>query len=599
MADMVTKQELEAAKIDVENLGQAVNEEAVVTPRYGDPYKSAPLTIKELQAQADEVVAQGFYKGFATEAALKASLLDVAEMRARADDTRKIWRWNRTSAEGVTPVTGTWTDTGLSDLDQSKNYADEVSKLNATEKVKEVAVITNSQAFLHGYKDGEGNIYAYYDNNGNLVLAGLDQSVQEEITKVKTKANMISIEPKATDLHHFTDEDKNLVAKIDENGKLYLTGLSQSVQDYLNGQQSLDYSNPKTFKTKADLYSVDVSSALQSNTVKAPIGCGLLQQQYHVGKKWINNLSMPVSSNRIVIGAYNDLGTATAWVADSGVVHPNVIKFDEPVCGFKYWMGINPYTDTNENYELPYIYGSNSDALDSWTLIPDFAQPFDVDPPNTGGVMSAHLSDSAFTYDPINGELWFFWRQTLYFDAGRTRENAKQTYFAKKTKDGTNWSERLVLYTQYTMNNDVRLSPAIVFNANDGLFYLYYITFAGALGCETSESLTNPNWKKVADIQLPFVGWHLEMKWLGDSLVALVHSDTVDQLYLGISRDMKTFEWGTGLFNAATNLYKSSFIPVFNDNNEILLKIVYTTDQSSNPKWQLHTTQTNFTTIKD
>lgn len=300
-----------------------------------------------------------------------------------------------------------------------------------------------------------------------------------------------------------------------------------------------------------------------------------------------------------MIGAYNDSGTATSWNADSGVVHPNVIKFDDPVCGYKYWMGINPYTDTNENYELPYIYGSNSDALDNWALIPNFAQPFDVDPPNTGGVMSAHLSDSCFTYDPINAELWFFWRQTLYFDAGRTRENAKQTFFGRKTKNGTDWSEKLVVYPQYTVNNDLRLSPSIIYNAKDGLFYLYYINLSGSMSYETTESLNNPSWKKVADVQLPFTGWHLDMKWCGDALVALVQSDTADQLYVGISRDMKNWDWGTGLFNAATNLYKSSFIPVFNDNNEISLKVVYTTDQNSTPKWQLRVTQTNFTTIKD
>ena len=76
--------------------------------------------LNQFQAQANEVIAQGFYKGFATEALLLAAKPTVSEMRARADNTRKIWRWNRTSGEGVVPVTGTWTDTGLSDVDQAK-----------------------------------------------------------------------------------------------------------------------------------------------------------------------------------------------------------------------------------------------------------------------------------------------------------------------------------------------------------------------------------------------------------------------------------------------------------------------------------------------
>lgn len=119
MADIVTKQELEAAKIDVKNAGEAVNEKKIVNPRYGAPFKSLPLAIEELNIKADDVIAKGFYTGYTTETALKASLPAVSEMRARADDTRKIWRWNRTSAEGVTPVTGTWTDTGPSDVDKA------------------------------------------------------------------------------------------------------------------------------------------------------------------------------------------------------------------------------------------------------------------------------------------------------------------------------------------------------------------------------------------------------------------------------------------------------------------------------------------------
>ena len=125
MADMVTKKELANAKIDAKDLGDAINEKKTVTPRYGAPFKTIPLVIEELNTKANEVIAQGFYKGFATEALLLAAKPTVAEMRARADNTRKIWRWNRTSAEGVVPVTGVWTDTGLSDLDQAKGYADE------------------------------------------------------------------------------------------------------------------------------------------------------------------------------------------------------------------------------------------------------------------------------------------------------------------------------------------------------------------------------------------------------------------------------------------------------------------------------------------
>lgn len=143
MADQIlTQQDFINGKVDFGSLGEATNEAKVVTPRYGDQYKSAPLAIKEIEdngiaavaalnAKADQVVAQGFYKGYTTEALLLAAKPAVAEMRARADDTRKIYRWNRTSAEGVTPVTGTWVDTGLSDKDLAA--VDATTKANAAE----------------------------------------------------------------------------------------------------------------------------------------------------------------------------------------------------------------------------------------------------------------------------------------------------------------------------------------------------------------------------------------------------------------------------------------------------------------------------------
>lgn len=47
MAGIVTKQKLENADIDVEHVGDAVNTKKVITPRYGEPFKSIPLVVEE------------------------------------------------------------------------------------------------------------------------------------------------------------------------------------------------------------------------------------------------------------------------------------------------------------------------------------------------------------------------------------------------------------------------------------------------------------------------------------------------------------------------------------------------------------------------
>ena len=120
-------------KADSTTINEALQDIEVLKVDISAEVENVNTALDQFQAQADEVIAAGFFKGFATETALKASLPTVSEMRARADDTRKIWRWNRTSAEGVTPITGTWIDTGLSDVDQAKNYTD--SKLPIIKKL--------------------------------------------------------------------------------------------------------------------------------------------------------------------------------------------------------------------------------------------------------------------------------------------------------------------------------------------------------------------------------------------------------------------------------------------------------------------------------
>lgn len=59
MADMVTRQELEAAKIDVKHAGEAVNTKKVITPRYGQPFNSFPLELDNLAKAIQVALAAG------------------------------------------------------------------------------------------------------------------------------------------------------------------------------------------------------------------------------------------------------------------------------------------------------------------------------------------------------------------------------------------------------------------------------------------------------------------------------------------------------------------------------------------------------------
>src|SRR5690606_20782921 len=70
-------------------------------------FKSLPLAIQE-------VIETGGFEPFATEAQLLASTPILKKKAAKALNTGKVWLWEN----------GTWKDTGLSELDQAKTYAD-------------------------------------------------------------------------------------------------------------------------------------------------------------------------------------------------------------------------------------------------------------------------------------------------------------------------------------------------------------------------------------------------------------------------------------------------------------------------------------------
>ena len=71
MADMVTVQELENAKIDARTIGESVNENKIVTPRYGAPFKSMPMIAEEMQGILGTIIAGGVPAGIVLDASGK------------------------------------------------------------------------------------------------------------------------------------------------------------------------------------------------------------------------------------------------------------------------------------------------------------------------------------------------------------------------------------------------------------------------------------------------------------------------------------------------------------------------------------------------
>lgn len=102
MATTISTQDIVDAKRDIEDIGKAVNEKVIVSPRYGQPFKSLPMIAGEFQissdaAEAAAVIAQD-------SAAIAQSSANIAEAAATAATiSAGVFE---TPEAGVDPVTG-------------------------------------------------------------------------------------------------------------------------------------------------------------------------------------------------------------------------------------------------------------------------------------------------------------------------------------------------------------------------------------------------------------------------------------------------------------------------------------------------------------
>ena len=121
MDEMLDPVDIANVRIDLEHIGEGGNEDKVVTPRYGVPFKSLPMVAREGEEKflfaTQQIIEAGLLEGFLTEAELLASRPTVPKKYAKANDTKIVWFWNKPAgaAEG-----NYWVSTGLSELEQAK-----------------------------------------------------------------------------------------------------------------------------------------------------------------------------------------------------------------------------------------------------------------------------------------------------------------------------------------------------------------------------------------------------------------------------------------------------------------------------------------------
>ncbi|MDC4508751.1 hypothetical protein NQ787_14605, partial [Acinetobacter baumannii] len=192
---------------------------------------------QESQEAIQQVILSGLMEGFTTEAELLATRPTVLKKYAKAEDTKIIWFWNK--PEGA-PDGNYWTKSGLSELELAK--ADATTKANAAEqnaieyadeKTQNIKVIQNENV-VFGLADLLNQVFLYVSKNSDFYIPKLDGSIQQNFTKlaelinvVNSKVNIVD-SPSAMD---FRDSSQNLLAYFRKNSELMLAGLDNSVQE--------------------------------------------------------------------------------------------------------------------------------------------------------------------------------------------------------------------------------------------------------------------------------------------------------------------------------------------------------------------------------
>ena len=465
---------------------------------------------------------------------------------------------------------------------------------------------------LYSWLDSEGNIVAKITSDGKFYIVGLDKSVQLTIAEntnnitdlndsVADINNKINTYP-TNDLYSWLDSEGNIVAKITSDGKFYIVGLDKDIVTTLNnfatksttGEGVIKDTSLAATRTLKDTFTQPVQTVLNSlmyaqTGAKAPPPLHYFKQNYTIDSTWINNINQFGHSNS------TRLSIATPYRADDGVVHPHILEFYNGFRGYRYIICITPYYLTNEAYENPCIYGSND--LINLTLLDGFTQPLDVRP--LPQYSTGHNSDNTLAYDPKTGELICIWRQSLRnSDGAGTRTDA---LWMRKTKDGYTWTDkqRIFLSTK-NMQAGGAGSPAIVYDVASEYWYMYVTTLSNtndAMRLFRAKKLDEDEWEYVATLTLPFKPWHQDIKIVGNKVCMIVYCYPPDNtIYFGIADNFTNFTWTQNLL-LENNAYKASFVPEFNTDNEISLKILYSTDASpseASEKWRMYMHQTNF-----
>lgn len=271
-------------------------------------------------------------------------------------------------------------------------------------------------------------------------------------------------------------------------------------------------------------------------------------------------------------------------LTNSGWTHPSVLFFPNKWNGFEYWCAITPYPDGIAEFENPHIFCSHDGQ--TWIEPAGISNPIQLAPPSPtySSDVNLILGDDEYLY--------CYWRDNGILVEGV----ASRAIYYKKTRDGINWSERVMSNHWPSIGVDM-ISPSLLQN---GKYLTCYAVATGEpisgnyfQGCAIRRSVTlsdggfttnrasgydliNVDSRPWGATQEP---WHIEVRKVANVWLMLVTTTPNGGgggggLYLGYSFDGWNFKFSATPLVAAST-YKSSFLPVIDLEKKTITCKVY------------------------
>lgn len=187
-------------------------------------------------------------------------------------------------------------------------------------------------------------------------------------------------------------------------------------------------------------------------------------------------------------------------------IHPKVIYFSEPWCGYRWWMAYTPYPKGDIRAENPCICVSE-DGL-SWEAPAGLSNPL-VPSPSTG-----YNSDTHLVYNPVNDTMECWWRDV-------NTSTCNDRFLRVVSSDGVTWTDPEIVHNPQT--GLFHLSPAI--SVVDGAYYMLYCDAQHVIMRRSLAVAPDIEWTSPTSLPIEWGSlrpWHLDMTVNPDGTIEMV-----------------------------------------------------------------------------